>query len=858
MHAGTAVGPYQIVRQLGAGGMGVVWLAEDSRLHRKVALKTVRFADVDTTEGRQRLMREARAAAALNHPHIATVHDVLDIEGQVVVVFEYVEGDTLAARLHKGPMSVTEVIEISWQLADALAAAHAQGVIHRDLKPSNVVLGPDGRVKVLDFGIARLVPAGADINVSVPGTIGVGLVGTPGYAAPEQYLSRNVDGRADLYALGVMIYEMITGRRPFPGNDAVQLATAVLRDDAPPLTASGLWVPPRLEALVARLLQRDPNKRPSSGDEVLVELSPVRDTESSPMARRTVLLRRRVPTTTVAAAAVALAVLAAVLIRMQWNGPGRIAGPASPVVAVLPLTNMSGDASNDYLGAGLAESLITSLASLPTVTVLSRSAVEESRQQNPDRASFVRALDASYVVTGSVQSVADRLRVTLNLERPDASVAWGRTVEAPTRDLFTLQSQLARLLTDAISEQRPSPEPATPAAPSTASEPAQLAYWKGRALLDRRELTGNTQAALKEFSDAIANDPKFAVAYAGLADAQWAMYTQTNDKTWAQKAMDSTTVAIQLEPERPSVRYIAALTLYRGGSLVEAKDEVERALALQPTYEDAMRLRATVLMRQGQVDQGLAEFRKVMALRPNAVSLYTDMGVALYTASRFPEALDALEKAIALSPGSSVNLTRAGVTAHAMGDTPRALNYYERANAIQPRAETFSNMGTIYYGLGDFARAASAYEGAILIRPLSAVTHRNLGDAYTHLGRREDARRAYAQAVKFAQAEVSVSPSDARAIARLAVYQAKAGDDAGARRSVKRAQELAPADEQVFQRAGVVHALAGRTTEALDAIEQAIARGIPPRSIAEEEDFAKLRSMPRFAAMVPTPAEVKR
>ena len=161
-------------------------------------------------------MREARAAAALNHPHIATVHDVLDVEGKVIVVFEYVEGDTLSARLQRGPMSVAEAVEVAWQLADALAAAHSQGVIHRDLKPSNVVLGPDGRAKVLDFGIARLVPAGADMSVSVPGTVGVGLVGTPGYAAPEQYLSRNVDGRADLYALGVMIYEMIAGRRPFP------------------------------------------------------------------------------------------------------------------------------------------------------------------------------------------------------------------------------------------------------------------------------------------------------------------------------------------------------------------------------------------------------------------------------------------------------------------------------------------------------------------------------------------------------------------------------------------------------------------------------------------------------------------
>ncbi|MSO61717.1 MAG: serine/threonine protein kinase [Acidobacteria bacterium] len=213
---------------------------KDTRLQRKVALKTVKGADADTTEGRQRLMREARAAATLNHPNIATVHDVLDVDGQVMVVFEYVEGDTLAARLQRGPMTVAEAVEVARQLADALAAAHAQGVIHRDLKPSNVVLSPDGRAKVLDVGIARLVPAGADISASVPGTIGGGLVGTPGYAAPEQYLSRNVDGRADRYALGVMLFEMLAGRRPFPGSDAIQLVTVVLRDDAPKLTGSGL------------------------------------------------------------------------------------------------------------------------------------------------------------------------------------------------------------------------------------------------------------------------------------------------------------------------------------------------------------------------------------------------------------------------------------------------------------------------------------------------------------------------------------------------------------------------------------------------------------------------------------------
>ncbi len=835
--------------------MGVVWLAEDMRLNRKVALKMVKSADADTTEGRQRLMREARAAASLNHPHIAAVHDVLDVDGQVIVVFEYVEGETLSTRLQRGPLSIAEAVEVAWQLADALAAAHAQGIIHRDLKPSNVVLGPESRAKVLDLGIARMVPAGADMALSVSGTLGGGLVGTPGYAAPEQYLSRNVDGRADLYALGVILFEMVAGRRPFPSSDVVELATSALRDDAPRLGSSGLWVPPGLEKLVGRLLDKDPAKRPSSGDEVLVELSPLRDSESSPLARRTVLLRGKLPLRTRIAAVVALAIAVAIVVRVQLNN--RPTGPEAPVVAVLPLSNVSADTSNDYLGAGLAESLITSLAAVPKVTVLSRSAVEESRGQNPDRASFVRSLDASYIVTGSVQTISNRMRVTLNLERPDASIAWGETVEGLTSDLFELQTRLATALANAIVDQTPSAERAMPAAPITSSETAQLAYWKGRALLDRSDLTGNRRAALAEFERAIAADPKFATAYAGLAEAQWLIYQETNDRTWAERAVAATRTAIQLEPDRPSVRYIAALTSFRSGDEANARAELDRALALQPTYEDAIRLRGTVLMRQGDIDAGLGEFRKVMALRPNAVSVYNDFGAALYAASRFQEALDAFDKAIALSPGSAITFSRAGAAAQQLGDTQRALSYYEQANAIQPRAETFSNIGTIQYGLGDYAKAAAAYEGSLLIRPLGAVTNRNLGDAYRHLGRAADAKRAYSKAVEQAEIEVSVSPN-ARAIARLAVYQAKTGDDAAAMRSVRRALALAPGDQQVLQRSGVVHALAGRTTPALDSIEKAIANGFAKRLIAEDEDFAILRPMPRFAAMVSNPAEVKR
>ena len=244
MQPGSAVGPYVVRRHLGDGGMGSVWLAEDVRLHRLVALKTLRASQGSDSTARERLMREARAAAALNHGNIATVHDVLEIDGDITIVFEYVDGNTLATVLRDGPWPFDRVVRCGIQLARALAAAHAHGVVHRDLKPSNVIVGGDGEIKVLDFGIARLLSHGTTVTTSGETSTGGGFVGTPAYAAPEQMVSSAVDERADLYALGVILFELCTGHRPFPGHDAASLASAKLAGEAPSVSSSTAMIPP--------------------------------------------------------------------------------------------------------------------------------------------------------------------------------------------------------------------------------------------------------------------------------------------------------------------------------------------------------------------------------------------------------------------------------------------------------------------------------------------------------------------------------------------------------------------------------------------------------------------------------------
>ena len=447
---GTSFGPYRILSHLGSGGMGEVWLAEDTRLQRRVALKMVRAAAAADAASRERLMREARAAAALNHPHIAAVHDVLEEQGEVVIVFEYVEGETLHARIARERVPAADAIDIASQIAKALAAAHAHGIIHRDLKPANVIIGADRHVKVLDFGIARILAVGTTQTTggAPPATAsGLGFIGTASYAAPEQMVSSAVDERADLYALGVVLFEMITGKRPFQGSDPVQLATSKLGTDAPPLSSTGQLVPPGLEQLVASLLERDRDRRPATAHDVLTQLRAISgesSTGSLPPARsRSPLF--------VMAAAVLIAVVGFGLweLRRFTTLPSTNTS-APPVIAVLPLANNTGDPSKDFVAAGIAESLISSLAALPSVTVLSRASVTEARTRIKDSDALRKDLGATFLVDGSVQQSGETLRVSLNLIRADRSVAWADSVAGTFEKIFDLQSSLATALTSAL------------------------------------------------------------------------------------------------------------------------------------------------------------------------------------------------------------------------------------------------------------------------------------------------------------------------------------------------------------------------------------------------------------------------
>ena len=844
MQVGTAIGPYVVRRHLGDGGMGSVWLAEDTRLHRLVALKTLRGSQGSDAIARERLMREARAAAALNHPHIAAVHDVLDSDGAVTIVFEYVDGVTLAVAMRDGRWPFDRVAACGIQLAKALAAAHAQGVVHRDLKPANVIVGRDGDVKVLDFGIARLLSQGTTVTASGETLTAPGFVGTPAYAAPEQMVSAAVDERADLYALGVILFELATGRRPFAGHDAVSLASAKLGGDAPRVSATDALIPAAFDSLVSRLLARDPFNRPATANEVVTALRAIiGESGTGELPRRSNWRRWSV------AAALLTATIIAAVISIGRPRP-RPPQTGTPVVAVLPLRNTSGDPSKDFLAAGLSESLISSLAASPSLIVLSRVAVADAVKDDASIARAVPALGATYVIDGSVQQSGNALRVAVNLVRADQSIAWGRTFDGTFDRVFDLQTRMALAVGEAMSVK---PPPATAATPATDTR-ALEAYWRGRAFLDRWDVQGNVDAAIAALTEAIGEQPDFALAHAAMGTAYWRKYSSTRDQQHARMAVEAGSKAAELQPDLPEVRLALAGSLAGTGRADDALVELRKALALRPTFDDAQRMLGVVLASQGKIDEAVQEFEKAIALRPKFWGGYNDLGFALFTAGRHEQAAKAYEQVVALQPDSYIGFQQLGTSYQALGDSKKAIDAYERSIAIRPNFGVYSNLGVLHHSAGDYQQAIDAYQLAIGLRPNAAVLYRNLGDSFTRAGRSNEARTAYLKAVQLAEKDLEVNPNDPRRLASLAVFLVKAGRPDAALRRMARARELNPQDGQVLFRSAVVHALMGRSDAALNDIASAIDRGYSVRAIQEEEDFTSLRSSRRFVDLTRAPA----
>jgi len=860
-----SVGPYRIEKKLGSGGMGDVYLALDTRLGRQVALKSLSQKWAKAPDARRRITHEARAAAGLNHTNIAAVYDVVETADASWIVMEYAPGESLAEALRQGPLPPEAVVWVGVQMCDALGAAHSRGIVHRDLKPANLMMGPDGHLKVLDFGLAKTLDldraALGDSSASLDLSGGGRLVGTLPYVPPEHILGEQVDERSDIYTAGVVLFELLAGRRPYDGPDKKTIAQAILDGRPPDLAALRPELPDELVRVVGRAMARDPRDRPQTAGALRAELQQLSGAQSgwktltdlerpfglrtsSSFSRRWRRQQKRIGLVAAAAAAVALVAF------LAWNGANAPRAPERPpVIAVLPLSNASGDAAFDHLAIGFADVIVSALAGLPDVNVVSRGGVQEALLKSAQPSRIARELGAELLVDGSLQRSAGNVRVALNLIRSGSNVVrWSRVFEGSTDDILALQKQVAEAVAQAVKGGVSAQDlERIERAILPTSEEALAKYGAARDLLDRADVGGNVDRAIVLFEEVLAKEPRFTLAAAGLAEANWARYMSNKDPLYATRARQALERALALDPDQPRVRLLLAEQLGQTGRAAEAIEELGRVLRLQPTADDARRSLGNLLLDQGQAEEGLAELKRALALRPQFWKNHDTLGLAYFNLGRYSEASSSWKRVTELLPTSSWGYLNLGAAQQAAGLRDAAEANYRKSIELEPGPEAWTNLGNLFYASASYKEAREAFEEALRFLPNTAPRHRNLGDVLKRLGDPKGARAQYSRAVELAQQEVAVTPGDPLVHARLAVYEAKAGQGGNALKHVEEALRLNPASGEILFRKAVVLALVGRRAEARGALAQAIARGFSLALASEDEDVADLLPVPDAA-----------
>ncbi len=852
---GTTVLHYRILERLGAGGMGVVYAAEDTRLMRTVAIK---FLEQDrvTSDAMTRFMHEARTASSLNHPNICTVHDAGEFEGRPFLVMERLQGETLKELLGRGPLDQRRAVEILLQVAAALEAAHANGVVHRDIKPANIFITRDNQVKLLDFGIAKRTEAGhPDVSQAPTQLTQQGhIVGTVSYMSPEQALGKALDWRTDFFSLGVVAYEMATGRLPFDEETSPAIVDAIIHNPPEGWEEVKRDIQPGLGAVVLKLLEKAPDKRYQSASHLIADLRAAQAGKARPRwpSGRT---SRLVRSGALAALGLALVLALAFSLNRRWDDtpPAAVVGEAGdpdsrPILAILRPTSLGSDPFLDDVGRGVAYALATGLSAAPSVTMISPAATLGLQSEGKQPGEIARDLGANYVVTGAVQKAGAQVRVSLNLLRGN-SIVWGDAVAGGAEDLFAIQQELVKKVSQALRLVHGEEDQGRLQSALTNNKEAYADYLQARAFLERGPSEENLEHAVRLFESALARDPDFSLAHAGLGEAYWATYERDKDPVWTDRAREETEKALRLAPNLAAVRRSLAIILNGGGDSPQAEQELRKAIELEPNNDEGYRLLGEALLDQGKTDQALEAFRQAIALRPAYWGNHRALGLAYFGKGRYAEAAKSFERITQLQPDLSLGFQYLGVTYHALGELDSARRNYEEALKRGPSPAAYANLGTIYYRQGDYAKASQYYEDSLRLAPKSAVNLRNLGDVYRKMGLSDKAEAVYVQALELTRDQSAVNPNNAQLLAMAALLEAKLGRSLEAARHADQALAKAPRDGQVLYRRAVVHALGGQPEEAMRLLKKALGEGFSASEAILDDDLATLRGRRDFQTL---------
>jgi non-specific serine/threonine protein kinase len=738
---GQTLSHYRLVKEIGQGGMGVVFEALDVSLGRHVALKTLPPGVAADGERLRRFQQEARAVAALNHPNIVTIHSVEEADGVHFLTMELIEGATLDASIRRGGMPLGDFFDVAVPLAEALSAAHEKGIVHRDLKPANVMVTREGRVKVLDFGLAKLwkqetaaEPEAGPTRTARPES---GPSGTVPYMSPEQLQGKEPDLRSDIFSLGIILYEMATGERPFKGRSPAEVSSSILRDTPRPIVDLRRDLPDPLGRIVRRCLEKDPRRRHQSALDVRNELEELRGETgvagSAPGASRQEASPAGGPARAGGhrARSYALAGVAALLViaaSLMLLGRGRSGAPAprgsaSPAsIAILPFDNMSDDKENEYFSDGITEELINALVKVKGLNVPARTSVCALKGKKLTVQEIGEKLGVEAVVEGSVRKSGDTLRITAQLINvADGYHLWSESYDRRVKDVFAIQDEISGSIVRALQlTLTPTEQHALQKTP-TSDVQAYDYYLRGRKLF---YLAGrkNWESARVMFSRAIEIDPRYALAYAGVADPSALLYNfaDRSEKN-REEARGASAKALELAPDLAEAHASRGNALMSGKSYVEAEQEFETAMRLDPKLYEAPYFYARTCWTEGKLEKAAQLFELAAELRPEdyqALSLLSTVYTALHrpadAIATHERSLAAIKRQLESNPDDVRAIYMGSGDLLALGRTEEALSWGERALAIDPHDQaTLYNVACLYSSALRIQRAVDLLEQAV-------------------------------------------------------------------------------------------------------------------------------------------------
>jgi len=685
---GQTISHYLMVEKIGAGGMGVVYKAKDTRLARFVALKFLPDKTAHDPLALERFRREARAASVLSHPGICTIYDIGEQDGRAFIAMEFIDGETLRGRIQGKPLALQEILKLGIQIAEALDAAHTEGIIHRDIKPANIFVTRRAQAKVLDFGLAKLVPtglAGADAELAAEladSTSIVGIIsGTPSYMSPEQIRGDDLDSRTDIFSLGVVLYEMATGRQAFGGRTGGAIIEAVLA--RPPVSVRSINpdIPPRLENIIDHALHKDRDQRYQRAADLLAALQqlnretdlsrqgPNGDTESISLSTATPAFlsgSRRPRTSTTQKSA------------FRAERPSR--GISS--LAVFPFENLTRDPENEYLSDGIPSSLINNLATVPRLRVIAQSTVFRYKGRQIDPQAVGRELHVRAVLTGRMMQSGGSLRIGTELvDVATGTQLWGEQFDRKPGDIFAIQDEISHEISEKLRLQLTRAEKERLIKRHTQDPEAYRLYLQGRHHWNRWTEEGFYKA-IGYFLQAIEKDPGYALAFAGVADSYvllgWNSYLPPKDAFPQGRAAAMN--ALQLDPGlgEAHASLAAVLWLY-DWQWPEAQTEFKRSLALNPTYPTANHWHAEFVMTMGHPIEAIAKMKNSQELDPLSLIINVAIGWAFYMARRYDEAIEQLLRTVELDPHYPVTYWILGLLYRITGRHDLAISAGEKA-----------------------------------------------------------------------------------------------------------------------------------------------------------------------------------